>query len=1190
MAFVHLHNHTEYSLLDGQTHIYDMVKRAADLNMPAVAITDHGIMSGVPELESACKKVKKETGKWVKPIYGCEIYFCDDETLPKDGSSKNYHMILLAKNNEGYHNLLQLVSISHVDNYYRRPRTTLSLLKKYGKGLIGTSACVAGIIPKNIDSGNIEKAKYWAKTFQQCFEEGDFYIELQNHGILTDKGMTEYELNIALNSIAQECGIKTIATNDFHYLLKSDAKAQDIMLCIGTNSRVTEVDRLKFANDEFYMKTEEEMREALIDFPDACDNTIEVADKCNVKLEHDPILPKFPLPENETEVSYFKKKCIEGLKKRYGDPIPENIKSRYEYEAGIIIQQGFPAYFLIVQEYIAWARKSGIGVGPGRGSAAGAIVAYALGITDLDPIENGLMFERFLSPERVEMPDIDVDFDDERREEVVDHVREVYGQDHVAKVITFGKMKAKNAVRDAARVLDYPYREGDDICKLIGNDIGITIDQALKENIDLLNKYKSEDSTKRIIDAAKSIEGHIRNEGVHACATIICRDKLSEHVPLKIAKGKNDDVITQYDGDYTPGLGLLKMDFLGLRTLGVLTRACRNVEENYDIHIVPEDIPIDDKGAFELIQSGNTDGLFQVESSLYKSLFAKIPPSKFSDIVVAIALNRTGPLESGMVDDYIDVVQGKVKPNYYDDRLKPILEETYGSIVYQEQIMQISMVMCGFSAGKADTLRKAIGKKKLDIMAGLKEDWCKGAVDNGYNLKLANQIWDDVEKFAKYAFNKSHSAAYAILVMRTAYMKAHYPFEYMAAVLTSYMLKNDKLIKYIASCNFNGTKVLPPDINISNADFTPVDNSIRFGLVGLRGVGNEMAAAIVKERKARGKFKHLHDFVSRMTGNKCNRRVLEALIKGGAFDSTGYTRKQMMYFVDETQLLDIASQRSKDYEVGQASLFDLCEDESLDLSIESDIPAPDGEEWPLREKLKFEKEIMNMYVTENPVKPYMPQISSVCKYNISQLNELEHGIPNGTFGGLISDVDSSKFTKRKKRMSKFVLEDETGQIECICFDHDNEKFVNKIVEDNIVVIKGKLDKADRGDQIIVSEVIPLSLDTSIQNNNSFNYELVSQEKKANQRPSKTEISRSHQAQSSENTQYFVVSLNENSITEDKFKSLNSLFYKYRGNDKVKLKILKENGHVLTADMPVKVKNDNNLKQEINNLFDSVSFT
>ena len=603
MAFVHLHNHTEYSLLDGLTHIKDMVRRAADLDMPAVAITDHGVMSGVPELCDACAAVEKETGKKVKPIYGCEIYFTTDEELRKDVKPKLYHLLLLAKTNEGYHNLLHLVSESHVDNFYYKPRTTFSMLQKYGKGIIGSSACIAGIIPKLLDNRQFDDAVAWANRFAGCFEPGDFYIELQNQGIRTDGGLTQTELNHQLTQVAQAAGLKTIATNDFHYLLKEDARAQDIMLCIGTGSAVNDTNRMKFANDEFYMKTEDEMREALREFPEACDNTVEVAEKCNVELERDSILPRFPLPEGETDESWFRKRVNEGMARRYGDLVPEEARKRAEYEMGVIIQQGFPAYFLIVQEYIEWARSQGIGVGPGRGSAAGSIVAYAMGITDLEPLSNGLLFERFLSPERVEMPDIDCDFEDERRQEVIDHIREVYGADHVTGVITFGKLQAKNAVRDAARVLDYPYSTGDRICKMIGDELGITIQKALDTNPDLKKAYDTEEDVHAVVDAAQSIEGHVRGEGVHACATIICRDPMSDHVPVK-RDTKGGGIITQYDGHYTPDLGLLKMDFLGLRTLGVLSRACRNVEASTGKKIVPEEIPIDDEGAFELMRSG----------------------------------------------------------------------------------------------------------------------------------------------------------------------------------------------------------------------------------------------------------------------------------------------------------------------------------------------------------------------------------------------------------------------------------------------------------------------------------------------------------------------------------------------------------------------------------------------------------
>ncbi|MDO4502314.1 MAG: DNA polymerase III subunit alpha [Coriobacteriia bacterium] len=1144
MAFVHLHNHTEFSLLDGLTHIKDMVMRAAELDMPAVAITDHGVMSGVVELDTCCAAVEKETGKKVKPIFGCEVYFTTDETLRTDVKPKLYHLLLLAKTNEGYHNLLKLVSESHTDNFYYKPRTTFSQLQKYGHGIIGASACIAGIVPKLIDAGQYDEAVMWAQKLASCFDPGDFYIELQDHGIMTDNGMTQNQLNHVLTKIANECGFKTIATNDFHYLTREDARAQDILLCIGTGAKVNEEKRMKFENDEFYMKTEEEMLAALKDFPEACANTVEVAEKCNVVLERDPILPRFPLPEGETEESWFRHKCEEGLHKRYGENVPEREWKQYEYEASVIIQQGFPAYFLIVQEYIEWARSQGIGVGPGRGSAAGSIVAYAMGITDLDPIPNGLMFERFLSPERVEMPDIDVDFEDERRGEVIDHIKDVYGEDHVAGVITFGKLQAKNAVRDSARVLDYPYSVGDRICKMIGDELGITIDKALESNPDLAKAYKEEDEVKQVIDAARSIEGHVRGEGVHACATIICRDPMSDHVPLK-RDTKGGGIITQYDGHYTPDLGLLKMDFLGLRTLGVLSRACKNIKETTGTVLIPEEIPIDDPKAFEIMRAGNMDGLFQVEGALYVSLFARLPPSRFSDIVASIALNRPGPLESGMVDDYVAVASGKVPVQYYDDRLKDLLEETYGTMVYQEQIMQISMVMSGFSAGKSDKLRKAMGKKRLEVMRQLQADWDKGAVENGYDLKIAQQIWNDAEKFAKYAFNKSHSAAYALLVMRTAYLKAHFPNEYMAAVLSSYMGNTDRLIKYIASCNKNGTPVLPPDINSSNAEFTPVPGGIRFGLVGVRGVGRNVADAIIEEREENGPYTSLHDFVNRLDSKCYNRKTLESLIKGGAFDSTGYTRKQLMYFVDETTLLENAAKRQKDKDAGQMDMFAMFAE--VDENFKEDVPEPDGVEWDKRTLLAYEKEIMKIYVSDHPLAPYERALSRMTKYTMADLTERTKEIKSAVFVGLVVGV-SVRLTKRGSKMATWTLEDQTGSIECITFKYDD--FADVIEEDAIVKIKGKFEHSDRGNQIMAFDIERIEL-----------------------------------SEADEGSRSVTLNLRSSDLDATRSLKLNRILSSYGGNDAVQLIVEQSDGRKFRAQLPCTVDARSTvLRSELSMLF------
>lgn len=1145
MAFVHLHNHTEYSMLDGATKIKDMVRRAADLDMPAVAITDHGVMCGVPELCDACDAVEKETGKRVKPIYGCEIYFTEDPEVGTKNKSRLYHMLLLAKNNVGYHNLVHLVSESHVDNFYYKPRTTFDMLQRYSEGVIAASACIAGIIPRYIDARDYEGAREWARKFADLYAPGDFYLELQDHGITTNGGMTQHDMNIELVKIANELGLKTIATNDFHYLTREDARAQDIMLCIGTGSNMDDENRMRFENDEFYMKTEEEMREVMRDFPEACDNTVELAEKCNVELERDSILPRFPLPEGETEESWFRKRVNEGLEKRYGTPVPPEVQERADYEMGIIIQQGFPAYFLIVQEYIEWARSQGIGVGPGRGSAAGAIVAYAMGITDLDPLSNGLLFERFLSPERVEMPDIDVDFEDERRQEVIEHIKDVYGEDHVSGVITFGKLQAKNAIRDAARVLGHPYGVGDRLCKMVGEELGITIDKALATNPDFKKAYDTEPESREVIDAARSIEGNVRGEGVHACATIICRDPMADHVPMK-RDTKGGGIITQYDGHYTPDLGLLKMDFLGLRTLGVLSRACRNIKDRFGVEIIPEEIPTEDEKAFELMQSGNMDGLFQVEGSLYVGLFARLPPKRFSDVVASIALNRPGPLESGMVEDYIKVASGKTPVHYYDDRLRPLLEETYGTMVYQEQIMQISMVMSGFSAGKADKLRKAMGKKKLDVMMKLKDDWCNGAVENGYSLEIAEKIWEDAEKFAKYAFNKSHSAAYAILVMRTAYLKAYYPHEYMAAVLSSYMGNADKLIKYIASCTHSNIPVLPPDINSSNLEFTPLDEGIRFGLAGVRGVGGAVAEAIIAERNANGPYTSLHDFVNRLDTKCYNRKTLEALIKAGAFDSTGYTRKQLMYFIEETPLLESASKRQRDRDAGQVSMFDMFADVE-DSGFEEDIPPADGVEWDKRTLLAYEKEILKIYVSDHPLRPFEGALRRITKFHLGDLAEHKGDIPSAIFAGLITSV-GVKLTKKGKKMANFVLEDTTGHVEGVCFKYDD--FQDALQEDAIVKIKGKFEHSERGDQIMAFEVERLELD------------------EANAGPSHLEIK-----------------LNSSDFNAATSAQLQQILRSHPGRDAVVLKVQQADGRKFRAELPFTVDVTNNLLySEILDLF------
>ena len=1060
MSFVHIHTHTEYSLLDGAARVKALVQQAVEFEMPALAITDHGYMYGAVDFYKQAHKAG------IKPVIGCEVYFTPNLRTARDGKPSLYHLLLLAKNNEGYRNLMALVSDAAVKGFYYKPQVDLELLERYAEGLIGTSACMSGIVSKSFELGQPDEARVWAERYQKIFAPGDFYLEIQEQGIVGRHGVSQTQLNKQIAALATDLSLPLVATNDIHYLTREDAKTQDLLLCIGTGSTLDQEGRMKFSCDEFYMKSHEEMLSAIgDDYPEAIANTLAIAEKCDVEIETGKIiLPVFPVPEQHSTESFLREKCIEGLKVRYGDPVPVEVMERLDYELSIVVPKGIAAYFLIVMDFTVWAKEHGIKVGPGRGSAAGSIIAYSLGITMLDPISNGLLFERFLNPERTEMPDIDMDFDDLRRGEVIDYVRDKYGADKVAQIVTFGKMKARAAVRDAGRVLGYPYGVPDRISKMIVDDLKATIDSSLLQNDEFGVDYRQNPDTKRIVDAARSLEGIVRGEGVHAAAVVICRDPLHFYVPVKYDT-KGGAVITQYDGPTVADMGLLKMDFLGLRTLTVIADAVKNVERSHGLKLIPDDFPLDDAETFALLQRADTVGVFQVESPGMRQLLRDLTPTSFGDVVAVLALYRPGPLGSGMVKDFVDRKHGRKPVTYYDDRLKPILEETYGTVVYQEQVMRISMTMSGFSAAKADKLRKAMGKKDKEMLALLKADWVNGAGGNGYDSKLADRMWTDIEKFAEYAFNKSHSAAYGLLTMQTAYLKAHYPLEYMAAVLTSYSGKTDKIVHYVAECNRAGYSVLPPDVNSSGADFTPVPGEgIRFGLAGIRGVGNGVVETIIAARDAGAPFSSLMDFCNRVDMKQANKKTLEALIKAGAFDSTGYTRKHLMTMMESC--VDAAGKRQKDLDSGQVSMFDMFAEE--DSGFAETVVLPDDDEWDKPMRLAFEKEMLGIYVSDHPLKEIAEAVRRAADFSLGDLEEIPDGT-TGWFAGLFASV-TRRPTKKGAMMAIANLEDLDGTVEAVLFPQTLEKYRDIIVEDAVVRVRAKLEDSDRGRKLIVSEV------------------------------------------------------------------------------------------------------------------------
>ena len=1089
--FVHLHIHSEFSLLDGANRIKDLPVRAKELGMNAMAITDHGVMYGAIDFYKACKK------EGIKPIIGCEVYVAPRSRFDKEPNidNKYNHLILLAKDNEGYQNLSKLVSIGFVEGYYYKPRIDLEVLEKYSKGLICLSACLAGSLNQALLNGENEKAEQIALWHKKIFGE-DYYIEIQNNGI-----KEQVLANQKLIQLARKLDIQLVATNDAHYLKKEDAYNHEVLLCIQTGKKMSDEDRMRFETDELYIKSPEEMNDYFMNFPDAIENTVRIAEKCNVEFEFgNTILPNYDVPEGfETHYDYIKKLCYDGIKKRYGENPSKEIYDRAEYELGIVKKMGYVDYFLIVWDFINFAKKNDIPVGPGRGSGAGSLLAYAIEITDIDPIKYGLIFERFLNPERISMPDFDVDFSDAQRQEVIDYVSNKYGHDHVSQIITFGTMAAKMVIRDVARVLEFPYSEADRLAKMIPNEIHITIEKALEQNRELKQLYEEDEKVKKILDIAMSLEGMPRQASTHACGVIIARDPVDTYVPLYVRDGQ---ISTQFIMTTLEELGLLKMDFLGLRTLTVIKDTIELVKQTHGVD-VEFDNEMDDSKVFKLWQEGNTMGLFQFESQGMTSFMKELKPDCLEDLIAGVSLYRPGPMDQ--IPRYI---KGKLNPGhneYTHPSLEPILNVTYGCMVYQEQVMQIVRDLAGYSLGRADLVRRAMGKKKLDVMAKEREVFINGQKDedgnvivpgcvrNGIDAKSADKIFDEMAEFAKYAFNKSHAACYAVVAYRTGYLKAYYPAEFMAATLNSYLGNLDKVPQYIDECKRLNIEILKPDINKSSTKFTVEEGKIRFGLGSIKNVGTVPVENIVKERKENGEFTNFADFAERISGKAVNKRCIESLIKAGAFDKLGKNRSTLL--VSFENIVDIIEMSNKKGLEGQVSMFDLGGNEEEKQKIKYSFD--EQPEMNEKELLSTEKEMLGIYISGHPLEKIKEQIlmqttitsldmrnideenlrrntetsagTNVESTNISEKTKYIDG-QNVKIAGIITTV-KKKITKSNKMMAFITIEDLYGQIEIIAFENTYMSSQNNLIEDNIVLIEGRLSiREDEETKIVASKI------------------------------------------------------------------------------------------------------------------------
>ena len=1073
MSFAHLHVHTEFSLLDGSNKIKECVSRVKELGMNSVAITDHGVMFGVIDFYRAAKAAG------IKPILGCEVYVAPGSRFDKEAVGNNddryYHLVLLAENETGYYNLMKIVSRGFTEGYYYKPRVDMELLEQYHEGIIALSACLAGEVQKNILRGMYGEAKAAACRYKDIFGEGNFFLELQDHG------MEEQKLvNQSLLRMSQETGIELVATNDIHYTYADDVKPHDILLCIQTGKKLADEDRMRYEGGQYYIKSEEEMRKLFPYAQEAIDNTQKIADRCNVEIVFgEKKLPKYDVPDGFTSWEYLNKLCYEGLERRYPGDDP-TIRERLEYELSVIKRMGYVDYFLIVWDFIKYARDHGISVGPGRGSAAGSIVSYCLGITSIDPLRYQLLFERFLNPERVSMPDIDVDFCFERRQEVIDYVVRKYGTDRVVQIVTFGTMAARGVIRDVGRVMDLPYAFVDGIAKMIPKELNITLGKALQSSPDFKKAYDNDPQVKELIDMSMRLEGLPRHTSMHAAGVVISQKAVEEYVPLSV--GSDGSVVTQFTMTTLEELGLLKMDFLGLRTLTVIQDAVRLAEKSSGKEIDINAIDYNDKKVLDYVGSGETDGIFQLESGGMKGFMKELKPQNLEDIIAGISLYRPGPMD--FIPQYI---KGKNHPEsitYDCPQLEPILAPTYGCIVYQEQVMQIVRDLAGFTLGRSDLLRRAMSKKKGDVMQkerqafvyGDEEGGVPGCIANGIDEKTANKIYDEMIDFAKYAFNKSHAAAYAVVSYQTAWLKYYYPVEFMAALMTSMIDNPPKVAEYIYSCRQMGIEILPPDINEGVGNFSVQDGKIRYGLAAIKSIGRPVIESIVRERNERGKFKTLKDFIERLSGKEVNKRTIESFIKSGAFDGLGGTRKQFMIIY--VQIVDQVNQERKYSMAGQLSLFDMVDD---DQKAEFDIPLPKVGEYEKETRLAFEKEVLGVYLTGHPMEEYEEKWrKSISKTTLDFQLDKETGaakVHDGAkeiIGGIIATL-AIKYTKTNKTMAILTLEDLLGTVEVVVFPRDYEKYKEYLQEENKVFIRGRVSEEDDApSKLICESVVPFS--------------------------------------------------------------------------------------------------------------------